>query len=248
MYKWHDVLNIALSARWPEKGKPIDNNTRMILDGPRDNPTLVRLKFHATNIAVWYPGGEMFVCTGWESMTTRDRLSNYASVQVFTADLPAINGYAVHPSKATFARIGANDPVPFNGSATCCGTYSNYIRVNSDGEIDMSTVKPIEVQCVVEPEKLRKCMRHLGKVANLALGYIKLSDNDAVFHNGTVQPYEWLLQRRNIPLEDIQLSPFPQLYSRITNKQQLKQALNAVRWTIAKEEGWVGNASLLHRR
>ncbi len=241
MMHYNDALRLALSARWPERGKPLSGNTRMILDGTREKPVQVRLKYHATNIVVWKPEGDVFICTGWETVTTKQRLSTYADTSIFGKSLPALNGYAVSPEKATFIAVrGVRDSVPFNGSASVGHGHDNYLRITPEREWDMSTVKPVQVECVVEPEKLRKTMRHLGDVSRLALGYVKLAGR---MPPGEVGMQKWLVDRMNTPLEEINLRPFP--YCSDYPKTDFKTALGNVRWLIAKNSGWLGTASLL---
>lgn len=246
MLYWDDALRLALSARWPERGKPLNNNTRMILDGPREEPKQVRLRFHNTDIIVWRPNGDRYICTGWESQTTRERLHEYGGTSIHTKWLSALNGYAVTPERATLMSLSYSGiSVPFSGNASCGGYHDNYIRVKPGNEIDLSTVNPIQVRCVVEPEALRRRMKHIGKVAKLALGYAKLDGREGPFEKGTGNVSDWLLARMNTPLEEIQLSPFPFISPAQDPKTAFKQGMDAIRWTIAHKEGWLGVASLL---
>ncbi len=242
MQRWHEVLNIALSARWPTTtGKPLANNTYMILDGTREKPIQVRLKYHCTNIIVWKPEGDIFICTGWDTITTKQQLSKYGGTSIFQKNLPALNGYAVSPEKRTFITVrGVPGEVPFDGNASVGHDYDNYLRITPERKWDMSTVKSIEVQLVVEPEKLRKVMLHLGKVSQLALGYAKLAGDRP--WEGEVNMQKWLVDRMNVPLEDINLRPFPYASN---PKTDFKTALGNIRWNIARNAGWLSTASLL---
>jgi hypothetical protein len=250
MLYWDDALRIALSARWPERGKPLEPNTRMILDGPRDKPEQVRLRYHSTDIIVWKPNGDWYVCTGWDTVTTKARLRAYGGVSVYQANLPALNGYSVSPERSTFMSLyNGYQSVPFDGNASptpdAWGHRHNYIRIRGRCEIDLSTVNAVQVQCVVEPEKLRRRMRHIGKIARFALGYAKLDGRDGVFEKGEGRVSDWLLARMNTPLEETQLSPFPFIGHQQNPKTAFKQGMDSIRWTIAHNEGWLGSASLL---
>ena len=172
MMYYQDALETARSARWPTtKGKPIDNNTYVILDVDKNGePEQVRLKYHSTDIIIWKPDGTWYFCTGWESITTKQRLREYGGISIFQADLPSLNGYKVFPRRATYVSVPhTRRCVLFNGNANPDGQhyYSNYIRVKPGFEIDLTTVNPIRIDCIVEPEKLRRRMLHIGKIGKL---------------------------------------------------------------------------------
>ena len=246
---YQDALETARSARWPTtKGKPIDNNTYVILDVDKNGePEQVRLKYHSTDIIIWKPDGTWYFCTGWESITTKQRLREYGGISIFQADLPSLNGYKVFPRRATYVSVPhTRRCVLFNGNANPDGQhyYSNYIRVKPGFEIDLTTVNPIRIDCIVEPEKLRRRMLHIGKIGKLLVGYVKLKDG--LIGEGPMLR-QWLLDRENAPINEVALSPFPFGAFRDTHemKKYLKKTLDDIRWDIARREDWTGQATLL---
>lgn len=248
MMYWDDALRTLRTARWPQtSGKKIQNNTHLFLDGTFDEPQQIRLKYHNTNIIILKPNGDRYICTDWSSMSTLERLREHANVSVFCADIPAINGYKTNPERGHFIKVyGSDMTVPFQGNASVPdgGRYNNYIRVMPGGEVDLATVNPIEVKCVIDDQKLRKIMRHVGKISRLALGYIKLRGDWPIAEpENQVNMYTWLMQRYKTPLEEIQLSPFP--FFGDNPKNDFKAGMDAIRWDIAVREECVGVACLL---
>lgn len=246
MLYWDDAVRKALTARWPDQGKPLNNNTRIILDGTRDAPKRVRLRFHSTDILVWTPDSKIYVCTGWSTVTTLARLSEYGDVQVYKRNHPTINGYAVNPDNGLYMHIDRCWPVPFNGNLNFHG-YNNYACFDvTTGEFDIDSIDAPCVECVTDPTALRRKMTKLGKVAKLALGYAKLA-GDNPFNQGHIRIEDWLRERVDIPLEEIQLSPWPYIGDRTSPRAAFTRAMNSLRWSLAKEAGFVGKVTLLKK-
>lgn len=78
-YEW--ARKELASARCPKLGKPIANNTRIF---DRGNGVLA-VQFHATDVATYYPNGDVEVSNGgWYTRTTAERLSEFSPIRVHT--------------------------------------------------------------------------------------------------------------------------------------------------------------------
>jgi hypothetical protein len=80
MITYEQAKRIVSSARNPEKGKPIGNNTRLI-----DYGDCVVVKYHATYIITIYPDGRYLLDNGgWYTVTTKARMNRYAPVRIYS--------------------------------------------------------------------------------------------------------------------------------------------------------------------
>lgn len=239
---WHEAVRIGRTARFPERGKKIANNTRIFLDGPRDAPFRARLRYYGTDILVWHPD-EWFVCTDWTTKITLARLREYGGINVRQEQLNAMNGYAIQPNEAYYMRLnGGSTAVHFSGCACVPQRYDNYIRIRGRS-IDLESVNSLKIKVVADPAKLRARMLHIGKINKLLLGYLKLLNDDDNALCGRVSAEQWIMERMNTPLESIGLSPFP--YLGRSPKSVLQRAAVVVRQYIAEDEGWLTDATLL---
>ena len=74
MLKYKEAQKIFATAKDPEKGKPLQNNTRLF---KRGEDFAVRL--HETDVVTIHPDGTYTLNTGgWETVTTKDRINAYA--------------------------------------------------------------------------------------------------------------------------------------------------------------------------
>lgn len=238
-------LDAVRTARDPfGKGKPWDRNTYMRLVGTFQEPQCLILRFHRTDIARFYPDGSREIHDGWTSNTTLARLRDYANVYVSQRYLVSVNGYRPHSERAYFISTGSyGQVVPFHAAA-------DYIRINSDNQFDMSTVKPWSTRCITHPKELRRAMRHLSKCAGLLRGYAKLANDERCFEDGAIPLDDWLLKQVNVQLEDVKLDPRPSIY--VGPNGSLKTAIahtfDGIRWAIAQEKGWTGPCEIMECR
>jgi hypothetical protein len=246
---WQNALRILHTARWPvARGKRIDRNTKLFLVGSFEKPERIDLQFHRTMIVRFYPDGSKDINVGWSTTTTRERLRSFGGVSVYRAPLASINGYRPELEFAYFmhdTRHGARESeVPYHG-------VNDYVHIDPEGFADPNTVLPYTTNYVENAAALRKKMRHLGRIAKLLLGLKKLAGADEdYFQNGRVNALAWFLQRVDVPLTDVELSPYPLIYPyrNTTIASQLKAAREAIRWDIAKKNGWIGQADVLRSR
>lgn len=236
------LVEFAKRGRWPLKGRKIANATYVRIDSIAE-PTLAYVKHHYTDILIYHKDGRIEVSTYHlcSSVTTKMRLWGYAHVSVQLRAIPAINGYATSEPK-TWVLHWKGKHVLFNGK-------DGYITLLPSGEIDQSTVKPIEIEVVTDTVKLARVMRKLGKHIKVIRVHHKLSDGDtdAYKRSEGPNPENWLLERYNMKLEEMSLSPLPKIpaFCRADILHVMKRAMNNVRWDIARREGCLGKLTLL---
>ena len=63
---------LMATARWPHKGKPIGNNTRLY-----DNDGYYTIRLHNNVIMEIYPDGFIPLDAGWQTVTTKARLNEH---------------------------------------------------------------------------------------------------------------------------------------------------------------------------
>jgi hypothetical protein len=208
-----------------------------------DDPKRIVVKFHRTHIARFYPDGSHEVNTGWRSSTTLARLRDYSSAIICQKHLISVNGYRPFTERAYFVSTYADRWVPFN-------SHGEYIRIDPDGHIDRSTVKPWTSEVITHPKELRKVMKHLSKCNGILLGYAKLADNEQCFQDGHIEVDKWFMKHVDVPLEDIKLDPKPVVFVpyRSSLKLELEKVRDAIRWDIARQRGWTGRREIMDPR
>jgi len=85
MLTYEEAVKLMGAARYPERGKPLENNTRLWWAddwfgyGNDDWNDAIVVVLHNTAIVTIYPDGTYVLVTGgWYSNTTRARMSDYA--------------------------------------------------------------------------------------------------------------------------------------------------------------------------
>ena len=66
---------LMATARWPHKGKPIGNNTRLY-----DNDGYYTIRLHNNVIMEIYPDGFFPMDAGWQTLTTKTRLNEHMEI------------------------------------------------------------------------------------------------------------------------------------------------------------------------
>lgn len=80
MLTYEECIRLFDTARSPEKGKPLANNTRLYKRGDE-----FEIVLHQTAVVSVLPEGKYIIRTGgWNTLTTRDRLNRYAPGRFFT--------------------------------------------------------------------------------------------------------------------------------------------------------------------
>lgn len=75
--KYDEALQLFKRARYPERGKPIAGNTRVVAVEPGDRPVL-GIKLHETIVVQLYPNGTTVIDDGgWLTCTTKDRINQW---------------------------------------------------------------------------------------------------------------------------------------------------------------------------
>ncbi len=243
---WSEALRIARSAKNLANGKPLQNNTRLMLHGPKEEPTCIAVKYHRTEIVRYYPDGSFEIATGWGSITTRERIRNYSGVVVCTMPLPSINRSRPSVERAMFLHY-AHQEVPFN-------SVGGYIRIDPSGHIDMSTVEPHRVTIISNLPEVNKKSRHMHRLKKLVLGYMKLRNSTDFLISGEIPTDQWLYQRLDTPIEEVALSPFPRIFMpygrdpRVVVERDFNSTILDIKWKIARNNGWTGPAAVWHSR
>lgn len=85
MMTFADAEKLLATARNPEKGKPLANNTRLVPWGPDRFAIL----FHHTYVVTIHRDGTYTLCNeGWDTATTKQRINEYGPARVYSAKLP----------------------------------------------------------------------------------------------------------------------------------------------------------------
>lgn len=96
---YEDAKSFFEKARFPKRGKPLQNNTRLYRRG---KDYAVRL--HQTDVVTYHSDGSCTVYAGgWETVTTADRIGRYSPISMRS------NGgtyYFVGPEQAIEVREG----------------------------------------------------------------------------------------------------------------------------------------------
>lgn len=154
-------------ARFLDRGKPIDNNTRIMEREGTEHPitgdlvVAYAVKLHRTDIITIYPDDvQKLFCNGWETRTTRDRWNAYGAANVMVK-----NGiqYVKIPSEyldERHTREGSSYIDYYNNPETRV-VYSENMLVNSDG-------RPFKMD---SEEHISDLERHKKKVDRASRNY-----------------------------------------------------------------------------
>jgi len=75
---YEDAKSLFKKARFPQRGKPLENNTRLFRRG---EDYAVRL--YSTDVVTYHPDGTLTVRTGgWDTVTTADRVGRYSPISL----------------------------------------------------------------------------------------------------------------------------------------------------------------------
>jgi hypothetical protein len=236
---FQSLYDLLKHARNPQKGKPQENNTWVVLrEGTMVAPEVIAIKYHSTDILRFTKDGviEVSQYSLCQSITTRQRLRDYANVCITNRMLPAVNGYKTKPDKALFLSVGWTAPF------VAWGTSSRYIQVKN-GVIDTSTASPHVIDVISEPKKIRQAMMRLGRLSKLLQGYERLHGGNP-FEDATSHLVNWLMSRYLVPVDESGLLPLPFIGNE-GPKIAVKSAMEYCRWEIARNEGWIGKQEVL---
>lgn len=240
----------AKHARFKDNGAKIANNTYVRF---KDENTLV-VRLHKTDILRFHRDGSTDIATtSWAtSPTTHNRLSNIGDVYVYGKIVPSVNGYKLEYPKQLFISNGYQEKPSYAYNASA----HDWIRRNPDMTFDESTITPHELTCIANPQALRKTMLHMGKIAGILKGYAKLDGSDKTFEKGTIELRSWLLMRYKTPLDKLELAPLPHFkfgseskvfgkWVKSTVNSEIRNAIDSIRYEIARREGWLGKHKVL---
>lgn len=243
------LVEKARKARFKDKGYKIANNTCVRFEG--EDTLIVRL--HKTDILRFHRDGSTEIAvTSWAtSPTTHNRLSNIGNVYVSTKTIPSVNGYKLEYPNQLFISSDYRGP-----SYAYNTNNSDWIIRRPDGTFNEESITPHELTCITNPQALRKAMLHLGKIAKVLKGYAKLDGTDKTFENGSVELRSWLMERYKTPLNKLELAPFPYFKFGQENKvfgkwvrssvnSEIRNAIDSIRYEIARREGWLGKQKVL---
>lgn len=87
MLEYRDAERLFATARNPQNGKPLQNNTRLFHNVYGEYGECYEVWLHATPVVAIYKDGSYVLKTnGWTTVTTKDRLNTYAPGMVFQSD------------------------------------------------------------------------------------------------------------------------------------------------------------------
>lgn len=247
---FESLEDVAKTARFKAKGKKIASETRVRIE----NENLLVVKLYNTDILKFHRDGAVdIIKDSWcVSNTTKERLWRIGQVSIHEHEIPAVNGYKLEHPKQQFISLGWNQAPHYAYNPKGGG----WIRKRPDETFDESTITPFELTCVADPKELRKTMMHLGKIARLLSGYAKIEGSQTTFEKGTITLDSWLLARYKTPIDQIEITPFPHImfgrenkvfgkWVTSTVKSEIRNALDSVRFDIARREGWLGKHKVL---
>lgn len=114
------AATLFATARNPEKGKPLTNNTRLWRSADSAH---YYITLHGNTIIRIYPTGWMVYNCGWRTVTTKDRLNRYLPQRIFQRNFK----WFVITSDGTYP-FTEGMFLPFHG-----GAYM--VRLDGDGGI-----------------------------------------------------------------------------------------------------------------
>lgn len=109
MMTWDEANRLFTSARNKAKGKPIERNTRVILQRSDDNGVPVYgIEYHETTIIEIYIDGKYIYDTGgWQTISTKKRMNEYGPITIYQREgiwyarngathIPYVNGMTTY--------------------------------------------------------------------------------------------------------------------------------------------------------
>ena len=80
MNTYEEALRVFETARNPEKGKPLANNTRLV----RVDGDTLAVRHQTTNVVTFRRGGLTTLNSGgWQTYTTKDRINRFSPAHVY---------------------------------------------------------------------------------------------------------------------------------------------------------------------
>lgn len=175
-------------ARCRTDGKPLSAGLRVF-----DRGTHLAIRYFATDIVRYYPDGTVEINTEYRQPNTLSKIGYLTGVWATAKQLPLYGGRK--PSPERFLMV---DDFVFKG-------VNNYLRFGPDGEIDMNSVAPIEIEVIAgnlkDMRAVRKKVREIEAVLKLR------TKIGAPTYNYGVQL--WLSANLFRPLEEVNYAHAP---------------------------------------
>lgn len=178
-----DCENKLRSARNRATGKPIEAGLRVF-----DRGTHLAVHYYNTDIVRYYPDGAVEIATGYTQQCTLEKINRLAGLYISKSMVPLYDGRRTYPDR--LLRIAG---YVFSG-------VNGYIRINSNGMIDPTTVRPEEVEVIAQPELTRPLRAKAKEICTQLVLRRKLG---AVSTRGRTLTMAWVLQNLDLPLEKI---------------------------------------------
>jgi len=89
---WLSAHDFIGKARKLEEGRPLGKETRLVVSRKsatryRTDETVYAVRYHYTEVVRFYPNGNVGVdLDGWESKTTKQRVSDFTNMSIYSAD------------------------------------------------------------------------------------------------------------------------------------------------------------------
>jgi len=156
---FQDAAELFATARNPERGKPLCNNTRLFKRG--DN---YAIQLHDTDVVTLRPDGAIVLDSGnWQTVTTKDRINNYSSARLHQTKGQWYVEHGVDPNQPEI-----NKP---------WGKYPNYlVYLFQDGMVLMPDGKVLDSDGktlkVFNPAEAKRIEKYREKVKKYARDFI----------------------------------------------------------------------------
>lgn len=175
------------SARDRGAGKPLTAGLRVF-----DRGTHLAVSYYNTDIVRYYPDGAIEIATGWRQQCTLEKIARLTGVRITMTALPLYNGRRTYPDR--LLRISG---YVFRG-------VNDYIRINSNGTIDPTTVCSEEVEVIARPKLMRPLRAKVKKIDTQLKLRAKFGAETFDFNVRA-----WLCDNLNKPLDEIDYTRAP---------------------------------------
>lgn len=176
-----------LTARKKDDGKPM-GSIRIF-----DRGSHYAVKYFSTDIVRYYPDGSIEITTGWLQSCTLSAIGQLTGKWVQHKNLPLFNSRKPYPEQAHCV-----DGFVFN-------SMTGYLRFGPDGKLDMSTVKPIEIDIITDIPAIRRAQKKAKTLCDQLLVRSKFS----VTGGRQSLNFAWIERNLDVPLDEVDYDLYP---------------------------------------
>lgn len=163
------AVKLLDTARNPAKGKPVDRNTRLF----RRSPTTIALRLYNTDIVTYHSNGDVTLNTGgWLTVTTKQRMNNYAPVRIY--------------SHRGVWYVGNDDTLYADGMIICADGTIKGAGKPSEREANKKVMKEAKAYAKGFVDKLYNCEIGLPSNGDCWGCHMRTNDGKAAFGSGHI--------------------------------------------------------------